>query len=171
MAGAVFRKTAKGQLEIETRVDRLAPRLRTALIVVDGKRSRDELARLVPDPNALDALLQSGHIEALAQAPAQTPPARAAASLAVQAPAAPVAGIDRPEFKTLQRAAARHVNDKLGPAADMLALRIEQAVDWAQLQAPLGLARQLLRAQRGAAAAAEFERLFVVPAAAPESAH
>jgi WD40 repeat protein len=34
----IYRKTAKGQSEIETRVHRLAPRFRSLLILVDGRR-------------------------------------------------------------------------------------------------------------------------------------
>ena len=35
----VYRKTDKGRNEIETRANRLLPRLRSALIVVDGQRN------------------------------------------------------------------------------------------------------------------------------------
>ena len=45
--GTVYRKTAKGMAEIETRVHRLAPRLRGALILVDGRKTDDELATLI----------------------------------------------------------------------------------------------------------------------------
>ena len=61
----VYRKTAKGQSEIETRQYRLNPRLRTALILVDGQRSDTELRRMIfgePD-EALRALLEQGFIE------------------------------------------------------------------------------------------------------------
>ena len=44
----VYRKTPKGLVEIETRAHRLAPRLRGALILVDGRKSDDELATVDP---------------------------------------------------------------------------------------------------------------------------
>ena len=52
----VYRKTTKGQREIETRADRLLPRLRTALILADGRRGMEELRKLVPgDPDDIYA--------------------------------------------------------------------------------------------------------------------
>lgn len=62
-----YRKTAKGQAEIETRVNRLAQRLRMALIMVDGRRSDEELARLIPAEaiEVLSILLEAGYIEAV----------------------------------------------------------------------------------------------------------
>lgn len=157
----VYRKTAKGQTEIETRVDRLAPRLRTALILVDGKRDSDELAKLfLAEPAAtLATLLDRGYIEVVG--------ITAASDLASRKTDLP---IDMPEadpqaFARLRRDAVRHITDRLGPMADAIATRIEKATDPGQLLPHLQLARQVLRDHRGAAAAAEFERLFI--AAAP----
>ena len=48
----IYRKTPKGQAEVETRADRLPPRLRGALILVDGRRSEDDLTKLVPNDAA-----------------------------------------------------------------------------------------------------------------------
>ena len=67
----VYRKSAKGQREIETRADRLAPRLRTALILVDGRRSDADLRALIqPDADAaLATLLDGGYIEPVSSQP------------------------------------------------------------------------------------------------------
>ena len=61
----VYRKTTKGAAEIATRANHLAPRLRSALIVVDGKRSSAELVKLIPGSGeeALLTLLKAGYIE------------------------------------------------------------------------------------------------------------
>src|SRR5919112_290293 len=45
--GTIYRKTAEGQAEIETRVRKLSPRLRSALIMIDGKRTDEELRKLL----------------------------------------------------------------------------------------------------------------------------
>ena len=60
----IFRKTTKGATEIETRALRLPPRLRTALILVDGKRNDEELsAMILSEPTAtLASLLSDGFI-------------------------------------------------------------------------------------------------------------
>lgn len=73
----VYRKTERGQTEIATRQFKLAPRLRSALVVVDGKRSQDELAGMIAgEPQeTLQALLEAGFIEpADAGLSPQTPP-------------------------------------------------------------------------------------------------
>jgi len=61
----VYRKTAKGITEIETRAHRLTPRLRNALILVDGRRTGETLATLVTvdAAGALASLLADGFIE------------------------------------------------------------------------------------------------------------
>ena len=79
----VYRKTAKGQSEIETRAFRLLPRLRQALILVDGRRSDDELSQMIfAEPRAtLEALLADGFIEValtVADKPSERTPAAAA---------------------------------------------------------------------------------------------
>lgn len=61
----VYRKTERGLTEIATRQYKLAPRLRSALVVVDGKRSQLELAAMIAgEPQqTLQALLEAGFIE------------------------------------------------------------------------------------------------------------
>ena len=61
----VYRKTAKGQAEIDTRAHRLLPRLRQALILVDGRKPDTELEKLIlADPKAtLESLERDGFIE------------------------------------------------------------------------------------------------------------
>lgn len=67
MTTTVFDKTEKGREEIATRSHHLAPRLRTLLLLVDGKRDTDELMAKVGglglDQKALVDLLEAGFIE------------------------------------------------------------------------------------------------------------
>lgn len=71
----VYRKTERGLTEIATRQYKLAPRLRSALVVVDGKRSQLELAAMIAgEPQeTLRALLEAGFIE-LADPASSSPP-------------------------------------------------------------------------------------------------
>ena len=64
----IFRKTAKGLAEIETRAHRLVPRMRSALILVDGKRSDAEIGGMILQQvtETLHALAGQGFIEVLA---------------------------------------------------------------------------------------------------------
>lgn len=180
----VYRKSAKGQLEIETRVNRLLPRLRMALILVDGRRSDGELRALIHvDPDAtLLALLEGGFIEVAAteatQAPAsgavQRPPSAPVAqqpvvpsvampasmpSIASQASAS--AATSTAGLAERRRLAVRHLTDRLGPVAEPVSLRIEKARNWEEQRAALELGQRLLQTARGGTAAAEFASLFL----------
>ena len=153
----VYRKTEKGQAEIETRAHRLAPRPRSALILVDGKKTDDELKRLIlAEPAAtLASLLADGFIEVLATL-AERPPERR--------PATPGATPTREganttvSFEALRRDAVRQLTDQLGPAAETVAIKIERTKTMPELQPLLVHGAQILRNMRGAAAA-ELRRL------------
>ena len=154
----VYRKSAKGQHEIETRANRLGPRLRTALILVDGRRSDLDLRALVqmePDATLL-ALLEDGYIEVVAPAAlAQAAPAPAVAKPAAAAPATPAALAER------RRLAVRYLTDQLGPAAETAALRIEKTRTWDELRLALEHGQRVLQLARSSAAAAEFAARFI----------
>ncbi len=157
----IYRKTEKGQTEIETRQFRLLPRMRTALILVDGHRNDAELAKLVPgDPvSTLQGLLDDDFIEVVSTVevhPTLRPllpeaTARAAGQMSPHSPA----------FEQRRREAIRVLNDQLGPEAETLAIRLEKCPDWAHLVPILQMAQQVLRNARGASVAADFGSRFI----------
>ncbi|TDK68345.1 hypothetical protein [Sapientia aquatica] len=67
MQNIIFDKTDKGREEIITRKYRLASRLRTLLVLVDGKHDSDDLLRKVAaiglNQASLDELEQQGYIQ------------------------------------------------------------------------------------------------------------
>lgn len=155
----IYRKTSKGQAEIETRAHRLPPRLRGTLIMVDGHRSADDLAKLIPGDAAaaLQQLLADGFIDVfavLADRPPAPPPAE---------PAAPrkAASDSASPIDSLKREAVRYLNDRLGPAAEGIAIKIERCSSLAELQPLLAHAAQVLRNFGGAAAADPFVARFI----------
>jgi hypothetical protein len=159
----IYRKTPDGQAEIETRARRLGPRLRTALIMVDGKRSDEDLRKLIAQEadETLQALLSQGLIEVVAitqPRPARVAPA-APATLPPTEPAAAAAPIR--DLNTVRREAVRAVNDLLGPMGEMLAIKLEQAKNGAELQAALERAVTVIGNARGGGAAAQFARQFI----------
>jgi len=169
---SLFRKTTKGQTEIETRAHRLSPRLRALLILVDAKRDAAALGALVPQADDLLAeLLAQGFVEALPEAEAPPPPAPqpvAPAPKPTAAPPAPVSGSvpKAPtsvsgDFDTLRRNAVRALNDELGPAAETLAIRIERAHSMAELRPLLVQAAQAVANMRGRAAAEAYAAKFL----------
>ena len=153
----VYRKTAKGQTEIETRAHRLLPRLRSALILVDGRKTDVELAGLIlAEPAAtLAGLLADGFIEVLAEQPAERTEVAARSSSSGGVP-----------FETLRRDAVHELNHQIGPIAQTLTLNIERAKTQAELQPLLTQAAQMLRNLRGNASADAFTARFLAPPAA-----
>ena len=114
------------------------------LILIDGKRTFDELARLSQALGEIEQLLgqlfDQGFIEAAATAPA--------AAVAAAAPA-----VSLPEAR---RYAVRRLMDLLGPNAEELCMRIESARGNNDFQIAVKGAEGLLRQFRGAQAAQDF---------------
>ncbi len=164
----IYRKTAKGVAEIETRAHRLPPRLRSALILVDGKRDSDDLRGLVPTQadEALAFLQGEGFIEAVGETlPSNgevAAPAAAPALAASPAPAPAPAAAERPsaDFEAFRRLAVRLLNDELGPAAEQLSMRMEKSRSLAELQPLLQQAVNLVGNVRGRSAAQSFASKF-----------
>ena len=87
---ATYRKTAKGLAEISTRANKLPPRVRTALILVDGRRTDFELSTMLA--TEADATLRwlsdSGFIEVDHAAPGTIASPASGAPSTMPAPAA-----------------------------------------------------------------------------------
>jgi hypothetical protein len=161
----VYRKTAKGITEIETRAHRLVPRLRSALILVDGRKSDDELNQMIlADPaGTLASLLADGFIEVLAtlaDRPAERAPDRKPSPAPASASSRETAS-GAVSIEALRRDAVRSLTDQLGPAAETVAIKIERAKTMPELQPLLVQAVQTLRTMRGAAAAEAFAARFI----------
>jgi hypothetical protein len=143
---AAYRKTAKGEEEIATRSYRLASRLRSVLVMADGKILGGELLRraaMLGDGEALLAtLLEGGFVEATGNA---------AAASAAPAPAA-----FGDAHKAAARFAAHYLLEALGPASDMIGARIESCRDAATLRGLLESAREAVRAGAGRKRAEDF---------------
>jgi hypothetical protein len=165
----IYRKTDKGRLEIDTRAHRLPPRLRTALIMVDGQRSDDVLRQLILQQaeETLATLLSQGFIEVAAATPVDVvlpAPGPAVATPSPVAPTAAVTTVAPPpgmSFEVWRREAVRALNDTVGPPGENLALRMESAADPVSLFALLEVARQVILSARGSAAAAAFKARFM----------
>jgi hypothetical protein len=157
----VYRKTAKGQAEIATRTHQLPPRLRQALILVDGKRSDDELRRMLPQGDeALRALIDDGFVEPVGVT--AVPVAAAAGAPAAASAPAPKPQAPLPAFgDQLKREIVRSLNDLLGPMAEGLALKVERARSPDELRAILEQAHRVIRDMRGAFQATAFADRFL----------
>lgn len=160
----VYHKSAKGIEAIATRQHGLVPKLRSLLILVDGKRGFEELVRLSQilgdTQELLGQLLDQGFIEPVASpspAPGTAGPALASAPVSAPAPLAAAAPINAPiKLLDAQRFVSRRLTDLLGPNADDLCLRIEAARNLKDFQAAVARAEGILRQYKSAQTAAEF---------------
>jgi hypothetical protein len=158
----IFRKTDKGQAEVETRAHRLSPRLRSALILVDGKRSSDELRKLIAQQadDTLAALSDQGFIEvaAVSAAPVAAAPAPAAASESRGAGSSASGGAR--DFDGVRRQLVREFTELTGPLGEAMAMRLEKAGDRQALRGLLAAAGEYVIGVRGASAANDFVQRY-----------
>lgn len=162
----VYRKTEKGQVEVATRQNQLAMKLRSALIMVDGKRTDEELLRMIPGDahDLLQSLLDQGYIEVIGVTAHRAPPAPSRAPDSVPpAESTLTGGPTGPEYTTLRQQAARFVSEQLGPMGDDLAVRLEKAKNWGEIKPLLGIAQRVLQDNRGPTTADAFRMRFLDP--------
>jgi hypothetical protein len=150
----IYHKSAKGVEAIATRQHGLSPKLRSMLIMIDGKHSADDLFRLSQmsgdSEQLLGQLLEQGFIEAGAVA------APAAAASTAPAPLAAATGKQPGSLIEAQRFVVRRLTDILGPNAEELCLRIEAARNVHDFQIAVARAEGMLRQYVSSHTAAEF---------------
>jgi hypothetical protein len=170
----IYRKTAKGHSEIETRAHRLSPRLRSALIMIDGRRSDDDVRKLITQQGdeTLRLLDEQGFIEIIgitqdlpaprAMNGAAAPrPAEAVAPVAAP-PAAPAAPAVPPrDFEATRAQAVRLFTDMVGPMAEGLAMKMERARSPDELRTLVQTAQRIIGNTRGGQAAADYGTRFL----------
>lgn len=129
MINLIFDKTDKGREEIATRKHHLAPRLRSLLVLVDGKHQTEDLLRKVAGlgltEQALTELLEHAFIEAV-----ETLPLAAAPAEPVEAAAQSVAGGGLAEgesqFQALYNFFTETIRSALGLRGYALQLKVER---------------------------------------------
>jgi hypothetical protein len=148
-----YQKSAQGAQAFATRNTALTPKLRSLLILIDGKRGYGDLVKLGTALGDVDELL--AHLAELAFI---EPVAGATAPPVAPAPPGPVAapGVATVPLAQAQRQAVRRLNDLLGPNAEELCLRIEAARNAQDYLVALARAEGMVRQFRGEKAAAQF---------------
>ena len=168
----IYRKTAKGHSEIETRSHRLSPRLRSALIMIDGRRSDDDVRKLIPQQadETLQLLGEQGFIEIIGitqDAPPHRPVSSGAAPRPAEAAPSPVA--PRPaqpappprDFEATRAQAVRLFTDMVGPMAEALAIKMERARSPEEFRPLVQTAQRIIGNARGGQAAADYGTRFL----------
>ncbi|AKC85979.1 hypothetical protein [Pseudoxanthomonas suwonensis] len=182
MRDGIYRKTNAGRDEIRDRARRLAPPLRTVLLMVDGQRSlaqlREVMAGMRAPDDALEMLLAEGLIEAVPtgfdaaglmdalapRAPA-TPaaPAPVAASIPAAAPE-PALAKRSAQYLYLYERMSDAVRAHLGLRGYFMQLKVERCADADSLQALLPELLDALAKAKGGSFASDWERTLQVPA-------
>ncbi len=160
----IYRKTAKGHSEIETRAQRLPPRLRSALILIDGRRSDEDMRKLIlqQPEETLRTLSEQGFIELIAITQDTSPPGMPPATPAPRPQAAPAAEtvaaplMPARSFEATRAQAVRNFTDLVGPMAEALAIKMERTRSLDELLPLLKTAQTIVGNARGGQAAAEF---------------
>lgn len=154
----IYQKTQKGTEALANRQSGLAPRLRSLLIMVDGKRTHAELttmAAALGDPQRLSELEAEGLVvPAVAEEktmPAALEPAERPKQQTVAAPPQRAANLAQ-----AQRFSSHLLEHILGPMAEPLCIKIEGARDLSEFVAAIKRAREIVREIRGSADAERF---------------
>lgn len=142
----IFRKTEKGNEAIGARAHGVSGKLRTLLILVDGKKTSEELLRLAQGLGESDDLLEQLQSQALIEAVSSAESASSPGSVAS-------GSVNLSQLKSL---AARLLNEQLGPVADELGMKIEASKDLADFIEIVKRAYGVLRDVKGKAVADQF---------------
>ncbi len=146
-ARAIYKKSDKGAEAIASRAPGVAGKLRTLLILVDGKKTMEELIRLAEGLGESVQLLEQLDADGLIELVSTGTPGAVAAPLGT-------AGAE--ELKKLKAFATRQLVELLGPMSDELCMKIEGVRDLPQYIEVIKRAYGVVREVRGGAAAAKF---------------
>lgn len=153
----VYAKTAKGAAEVATRSGGLSLAARRVLIMIDGKRTVAELAPLArPGEIAviLEALETHGFVQPVDNVPAPAAPVETDAEPADELADGRLAA----SLEAVKRRAVRELSDRLGPDAEVMAVRIEQCRTPDELRQRLHEAERLVAGILGEAQGQDFLR-------------
>jgi hypothetical protein len=163
----VYSKTPKGVAEVAARSAQLSMTTRRILITIDGKRSIDELLPLVR-PGELDGIISrlegSGLIQRATVSGALDVPtingrdAEFTFHRPVRIPLASMSAMRIDTLEEAKRRAVRELNDRLGPDAETLAIRIEHFRTIEEFRTRVREAERFVSLALGPAAAQEYLR-------------
>ncbi|HRP75673.1 MAG TPA: hypothetical protein PKZ27_08745 [Rhodocyclaceae bacterium] len=149
----VYAKTEVGHEEISSRTRRLPARVRTMLIMVDGRRSVGELLNNSPVPAEshahLETLVEGGFIAPVGVVGGGVAPAATTAAVSVAPP--PAGDLDE-----AKRVVSRMLMEMIGPEADFFTGRVDDAGSMGELQIEAGKLRKMIDDSFSARKAEQF---------------
>jgi len=153
----VYAKTAKGVAEVGSRSGSVSLAARRVLIMIDGKRTVAELAPLARTGD-IGTIIEQLEAQGLVHPAGEGAPAPSTTSPAPEQNED--LGEDRlsTNFEAVKRRAVRELSDRLGPDAEVMAVRIEHCRNTDELRQRLHEAERLVAGMLGDAQAQEFLR-------------
>jgi hypothetical protein len=160
---SVLAKTALGQAAIKLHDRSLPQQARALLILADGVKSVEAIARFTPNPSEAlqmaQILMDSGLASLVGQAsapktPSVAPQAAQAPKSAVPAGSAPASAVF--DIKQSIRTATRALNDLLGPHADPFSAKLEKCKTRDELIAKIYEIKPVVVSMRSAQKADDF---------------
>ncbi|RZI42810.1 hypothetical protein EGT07_12545 [Herbaspirillum sp. HC18] len=142
MTHQIFDKTEKGREEIATRKYKLSPRLRTLLVMIDGKQSDSELLGKVGGLGLTDesfAELLAGEFIQLSVNALPEPVAPATAPVSEQQPATTLLADGVKQFQAIYQFYTETIKGNIGLRGYALQLKVEKAAsidDFRELRQP-----------------------------------
>jgi hypothetical protein len=133
MTHRIFDKTDKGREEIATRKHQLPTRLRTLLVMIDGKQNEEELLKKVSGlgltQESVSELLDNGFIQISAQAePSVVPAATAEVGIAISDEASGDGLLNgRSQFQAIYEFYTETIKSTIGLRGYSLQLKVEKA--------------------------------------------
>lgn len=162
---AVFSKTDEGREALTSRPPGLTPRLRSLLIMTDGKRTVGDLDKMLGAVGAAGPLLEQLVAQGWVQgqggngSPASSPATGAQGSGDQSAvDTLPPFVQEAWPFPDARRRVVRFINDQLGPMGETLAMRVESCKNAADLQAALPRIRDGLHNFKSSATVQQFDQ-------------
>ncbi len=162
-AAPLYRKTTKGGEAISARLHGVVGRLRSLLILVDGKRTQAELVALGSALGDVGQMLGQLEADGLIENLLRAVPGQAAAVAATSAATAvgpnappPVARQPGSTLASVKAFAARRLMETLGPTSASLCIKIESAQTVGEFVEAVKRAYAIVKDVRGAAEAERF---------------
>jgi hypothetical protein len=164
----VYAKTPKGVAEVGTRSAHLPMTTRRVLIMIDGRRTLDDLAVLLR-PGELDGVITqlegAGLIQRASAAALDVPTVAGRGDSGRESESSPTTQGPAPgeeanpiTLEEAKRRAVRELTDRLGPDAETLAMRIEGCRSIEDFRERVREAERFVSAALGPAAAADYLR-------------
>lgn len=162
----IYAKTPKGMAEVSARSAQLSMTTRRVLIMMDGKRTVEELAQLVR-PGELDGIIAqlegAGLVLRMSASASLDVPTVNGREGDVDLPSTAAGVMDDRDLNPItleeaKRRAVRELNDRLGPEAETMAMRIEHCRTIEQFRERVREAERFVATALGPTAAQEYLR-------------